>query len=189
MQISHYAGPTKQNPPLLPTKSLSSEKLESVSRSVKISFNAQKDHLHLRKYKTIAVFGPMIDSPPAHPDTVLTTIVYLDKSLNSFGMTYTHLIVDLQLYQATCVIQWNDLERWKSLILHLGMMRTLMTFLGCIGDLMKASGLDVLISASFWGITGILSGKSWRNALRAHRLTIAVLLHNFFTQIARRTTN
>ena len=39
----------------------------------------------------------MIDSPSAHPDTVLTTLVYLEKSVNSFGKTYTHLIVDLQL--------------------------------------------------------------------------------------------
>ena len=40
----------------------------------------------------------MIDSPPAHPDTVQTAaLIYLEKSLNSFGITYTHLIVDLQL--------------------------------------------------------------------------------------------
>ena len=51
----------------------------------------------------------MIDSPPAHPDNVrLATLVYPEKSINSFGMTYTHLIVDLKLYQAACLIQWND---------------------------------------------------------------------------------
>lgn len=46
---------------------------------------------------------------------------------------------------------------------------------------MKASGEDVLISAAFAGITSIVNGKAWTNALRAYRLIIAVLLQNFFS--------
>ena len=38
-----------------------------------------------------------------------------------------------------------------------------------------------LISAAFAGITSIDNGKAWTNALRAYRLTIAVLLHNFYS--------
>ena len=45
---------------------------------------------------------------------------------------------------------------------------------------MKASGVDILISAAFAGITSIVNGKAWTNALRAYRLIIAVLLHNFY---------
>ena len=32
----------------------------------------------------------MIDSPPAHPDTVITNLVNLEKALNSFGMHPHH---------------------------------------------------------------------------------------------------
>ena len=129
--------------------------------------------------------GPMINSLPAHPDTVLTTLVYLERTLNTFGMQYIHLSVDLQLYQTACLVQWNDLQRWTNLILHTGMMHTLMSFLGCIGTLMKASGMDVLISAAFGGITGIFNGKAWTKALRADRLIIAVLLESFFSNSAK----
>ena len=45
---------------------------------------------------------------------------------------------------------------------------------------MKASGVDILISAAFACITSI-AGKAWTNALLAYSLIIAVLLHNFYS--------
>ena len=41
---------------------------------------------------------------------------------------------------------------------------------------MKASGVDILISAAFAGITSIVNGKACTKVLRAYRLIIAVLL-------------
>jgi hypothetical protein len=130
-------------------------------------FNAQQDRLvagSAQKSNTLVVFGQMIDSPPAHPDTIITTLVNLERALSSFGMQYTHITVDLQLYQTACLVQRNDPLCWI-VILHPGMMHTLMSFLGCIGTLMKASGMDILISAAFGGITSIVNGKVWTNAL------------------------
>ena len=151
-------------------------------------FNAQQDRLvagSVQKPKTLVVFGPMIDSPLAHPDTVLTTLVNRERALNSFGMQYTHIPVDLQLYQTACLVQWNDPLRWTNVILHPGMMHTLMRFLGCVGTVMKASGVDILISAAFAGITSTVNGKAWSNALWAYGLIIAVLLHNFYSNGAK----
>ena len=137
-------------------------------------FNAYLDRQEAststKKPKTLVVFGPLLDAPPAHPDMVLTTLIYLEKTLNTFGMQYSHLSVDLQLYQKACLVQWSDPCRWKYLVLHPGMMHTLMSFLGCIGTLMKASGVEVLPKAAFGGVSGIITGKSWTNALRAYRL-------------------
>ena len=50
---------------------------------------------------------------------------------------------------------------------------------------MKASGVDVLISAAFAGITSIVNGKAWTNALRAYRLIMVMLLHNFYSNGAK----
>ena len=131
------------------------------------------------------VFGPLLDTPPAHPDTVMTTLVYLEKTSKTFGMQYAHISVDLQLYQISCLVQWSDPYRWKSLVLHPGIMHTLMSFLGCIGTLVKASGVDVLLTAAFGGLAGIITGKSWPNALRAYRLITTVLLQDFFQSGAK----
>ena len=135
--------------------------------------------------KTLAMFIPMTDSSPAHSDSVITTLVNLERALNSFGMQYTNITVDLQLYHTACLVQWNDPLRWTNVILHPGMMHTLMSFLGCIGALKKASGVDILTSAAFAGITSIVNGKAWTNALRAYRLIIAVLLQNFYSNAAK----
>ena len=55
-----------------------------------------------------------------------------------------------------------------------------MSFLGCIVTLMKTSGVDVLVITTFCGITSIVYGKAWTNALRAYRVMIAVLPQSFY---------
>ena len=57
-----------------------------------------------------------------------------------------------------------------------------MSFLGCIGKLMRGSGFEELIGAAFSGLTGILNGKNWPRAMRALRMVCTVLLSNFLYQ-------
>ena len=64
-------------------------------------------------------------------------------------------------------------------MLHPGMMLTLMSFLGSIGTLMKASCVDMLLTVAFGGAAGIITGK-WTNALRACHLITTVLLQDVF---------
>ena len=123
IHLEHYMGRSKLHPPLLQMKALSAEESQLQSAAVRFSqqrdaawlsqvhqndkpveragFNAQQDPVLEgpgNMPKTLVVFGPMIDSPPAHPDTVMTTLVYLQRTLNAFGMQYIHVSVDLQLY-------------------------------------------------------------------------------------------
>ena len=75
--------------------------------------------------------------------------------------------------------------RWSSVILHPGMMHTLMSCLGCIGTLMKGSGLEVILRVAFGSLKSILSGKAWPQALRAYRMLSAALMHGFLSQEPR----
>ena len=114
---------------------------------------------------------------------IITTLVNLVKVVNSFGMHPHH---SRPPTVSDCMpFQWNDSLRRANVILHPGMMHTLMNFLGCVGTLMKASGVDVLISAAFAGITSIVNGKAWTNGLRAYLLIIAMLLQNFYSNGAK----
>ena len=45
--------------------------------------------------------------------------------------------------------------------------------------------MDIFTSAAFAGITSIVKGKAWTNALQAYRLIIAVLLQNFYSNGAK----
>ena len=38
------------------------------------------------KPATTYMFGPFIDVPPSHPDTILTTLTYMQRSLTDMGM-------------------------------------------------------------------------------------------------------
>jgi len=103
----------------------------------------------------------MIDSPPAHPDTALTTLKDLKKCLTAFEMDYIHLTVYMQLYQLMCKIKWSDPKTWTHLVLHPGMMHNLMSFIGAIGTLMKSSGLEQIINAALLGyVKSISNGKA-----------------------------
>ena len=137
------------------------------------------------KSATTYLFGPLIDAPPAHPDTVLTSLVYMQKSLTDLGMSYAHLSIDMQLYQVAQRIKWSEPERFQQIVLRPGAMHIVQSFCGCIGSLMKGSGVDVLISAAFGGLTGILNGKSWVRAMRAYRMVTCALLQEFLSTGAK----
>ena len=58
-----------------------------------------------------------------------------------------------------------------------------MSLPGCIGTLMKAP--DVLLTAAFGGVAGIITGKSLTHAPPAYRLIMTVLLQDFFQSGAK----
>ena len=130
------------------------------------------------KPATVYLFGPLIDAPPAHQDTVLTSLLYTKKSLLDLDMQYANLSVDMHLYMVAQQIKWWDPQKFRDVVLRPGAMHIIMSFLGCIGTIMKGSGLDVLIGAAFGGMNGIITGKAWLRAMRAFRMVLAALLQN-----------
>jgi hypothetical protein len=58
---------------------------------------ARNDQAQMKPASTY-IFGPLIDAKAVHPDTVLTSLEYLNKSLDDMGMIYVHVSVDLQLF-------------------------------------------------------------------------------------------
>ena len=120
--------------------------------------------------------GPLIDQVPSHPDTVLTTLLYCESVLTKAGMDYIILCADMQLFKVATHIKWADPLRWQKLIMIPGDMHLLMSFLGCIGTLMKGSGLEEILVSAYSGVSNMLSGKAWPKALRGYRMVTAALL-------------
>ena len=118
------------------------------------------------------IYGPLIDAPPSHPDTVLTSIVYIEEFMKSHGQRYVHLVADLQLFKVAMQIKWSDPTRWKYLVVRPGGMHTLMSFLGCVD-----SGLEDILNVSYKGVSSMLNGKAWPKALRGLRMVVTGLLH------------
>ena len=125
------------------------------------------------------VFGPLIDRPPAHPDTVLTTMTYFQQVMHQQGSPYCILTADMQLFKVASQIRWCDPDKWQTIVLHPGGMHTLMSFLGAIGHLMKGSGLEEILGAAFSGINSMLNGKAWPRAMRGFRMVTTALLQQY----------
>ncbi len=102
----------------------------------------------------------------------------MKKILCDLGMTYANISIDMQLYMVAQHSKWWEPTRFDNVILRPGAMHIIMSFLCCIGTLMKGSGLDVLVSAAFGGLTKIMNGKTWVRAMRAFRMVTAALLQH-----------
>ena len=59
---------------------------------------AKKQAPSATKPATVYSFRPLIHAAPAHQDTVLTSMLYMKKSLLDLDMQYANLYVDMQLY-------------------------------------------------------------------------------------------
>ncbi|MES9884496.1 MAG: hypothetical protein ABW185_26930, partial [Sedimenticola sp.] len=122
------------------------------------------------------IYGPLIDATPSHPDTILTSILFIEEFMKSHGQKYVHIVADLQLFKVAIQIKWSDPIRWKHLLVRPGGMHTLMSFLGCIGGLMKGSGLEEILNSAYKGVSSMLNGKAWPKALRGYRMIVTALL-------------
>ena len=58
------------------------------------------------------------------------------------------------------------------------MMHTWMSFIGAIRVTMRCTGLKDIVSAAYGGIAGIMNGK----AMRAFRMVVAALMHDFLQE-------
>ena len=68
---------------------------------------------------------------------------------------------DLQLYRVAVNILWANPEQFDNVVLRLGKMHTLMSFIGSIGSLMAESGLYGLIDSMSAGVQKMTTGKSF----------------------------
>jgi hypothetical protein len=82
--------------------------------------------------KTKTVYLPLIDLISSHPDTIMT-------ALTKFKLSYP--------------------DQYSDVILRLGGMHSLMSFIGSIGTPMDNSGLSNILSEVFGGVQKMLTGK------------------------------
>ncbi len=140
--LMHYTGPKKVRPPMVPTVQTTGSCYKDVcARLASLVTANEKDTLWLNslsqgqdalewndfnnqlsrsqgvlKPETTYMFGPMIDAPPSHQDTILTTLSYIVD----MGMTYVHLSVDMQLFVITKQVCWYHPDQFHIIITHPG---------------------------------------------------------------------
>ena len=134
--------------------------------------------------KTSAVYTPLIDEIPSDPSTVLTTLTEAIRLTEETDQEYTILTFDQQLYKLLVFIKWSYPIRFQKVIARLGGMHLLMSFIGCVGNLMANSGLEDIMKAAFAGVDKMLMGsKYFPQNFRALRMVVEELLRPYLDSI------
>jgi hypothetical protein len=85
----------------------------------------------------------------------------------------------MQLYMIGQQVKLFEPEKFNNVILRPGAMHIIMSLLGCIGTLMKCSGLEVVVAAAFGGLTGIINGKALVRPMQAYQIVSTALLARY----------
>ena len=114
------------------------------------------------KPKAKAIYLPLIDIPPAHPDTSMTAMSQAQQLTEQIGQNFTVFTADQQLYRVAIEVQWAHPDRFPNLISRLGGMHMLMSFVGAIGMLMAETGLTQILESVFGGVEKMRTGKKFQ---------------------------
>lgn len=194
----------KPKMPKVPCQNLSEEVLEkqksSKERSQEINFafmkaiatstgipeyhgfctqRAREEDLSLRPKTTVA-YLPLVDKPPTDPYTIAHSMLKAQKVSKSVNQEFVIYNADQQLYRIAVQNCWQNESLFANIIPRLGGMHLLMSYVGCIGQLMENTGLTEMMSAAFGSIDAMLSGKKYPQNVRALRMVVEELLRPLF---------
>ena len=106
-----------------------------------------------------AVYMHLIDMPTADPITMMTALVETNRLTTEAGQEFTIFTCDQQLYRVSLLIIWAYPEQFSNVVLRLGGMQMLMSFVGAVGSIMGESWLAEVINAGFSGVAKMFNGK------------------------------
>ena len=124
------------------------------------------------------MYTPLIYMKPSDPTTMMTSMLEAQCIIQQTGLQHTIFTSDKQPYKVLVDIKWSHPQTFINLKLRLGGMHFLMSFVGCVGNLMCNSGLEVILKAEFPGVPKILKGKNFPMNVQALRFVVEELLRD-----------
>ena len=123
-------------------------------------------------------FLPMIDMSSSDPTCIFSTLKFVTEHARKHNVTPIITFDQPLWWKALTIIMSEPLgSDLREIVLRLGGFHTEMSFLGCIGTLMAASGLKELLEMIYApnAVEHIFTGKAIARAVRAHLLVDAAL--------------
>jgi len=124
------------------------------------------------------MFLPMIDINPSDSTCVYSTLKYIQEHSHRYNVTPIITFDQPLWWKALMIISSEPVgSELKNIVLRLGGFHTEMSFLGCIGHLMAASGLQEALEQVYAqnAVVHMLNGKAIARALRGHFIVDAAL--------------
>lgn len=128
--------------------------------------------------KSSVMFLPMIDMNPSDVTCVYSTLKYVREHAHRHDVTPIITFDQPLWWKALMIIVTEPVgSDLNDIVLRLGGFHTEMSFLGCIGHLMAASGLQELLELIYASnaVLHMLTGKAIARAVRGHLIVDAAL--------------
>lgn len=119
---------------------------------------------------------------PTSPTQLSTVYVLLQRSIevaDQLDQNSVVIVLDQAIYCKAQEILWKNKEQFSRVVLRMGGFHIALTFLAVIGKRFGDAGLsDILVESGVVGsnaITGVVSGKHYNRAVRAHKIVVEAL--------------
>ena len=100
--------------------------------------------------KTRTAYLPLINMTPSLQNTLMMAIAKAQEVMCNGGQGFVLFTCDLQLYKVELDVKWAYPDQFSNVILRLGGMHSLMSFIGDIGKLMAEAGLSKSMCNGFF---------------------------------------
>lgn len=135
-------------------------------------YHGQKAH------KTSIGYGPLYPQTPTNPDVVQTSLDYFVSLNLKLGHLKTVITCDQAIYDIIKGLIRKYPLKYKDVIVRLGGFHIALNFMGCIGFLMKESGIEeILVVSNVCGrgtANKIMGGKDYYKMVCYHSLLCEV---------------
>ena len=152
-------------------------KCSVMSGSPRPAWSGMMQLVHRGKHrgKSSVMFLPMIDMNPNDISCMYSTLKYIEDHASRHNVTPI-VTFDQPLWWKASMIAVTEPDLRK-VVLRLGGFHTEMSFLGSIGHLMAASGLQEMLELVYASnaVVHMLTGKAIARAIRGHLLVDAAL--------------
>ena len=136
--------------------------------------------------KSSVHFLPMIDMNPSDPNCVYSTLKFICEQAKRYNITPIVTFDQPLWWKAFTIINGDaDSSELQSVVLRLGGLHIMMSFLGCVGHIMAQSGLQELLGTIYAdnAVVHMLTGKAISRAIRAHVLLDSALNTKLFASM------
>ena len=107
--------------------------------------------------KSETMYLPLIDAPPADLSTMMMAHFEAMQRTEQTCQPYTVITCSQQLYKILVDIKWVKATKIANVILRIGEMHFLVSFINGIGNLTTNSGLEDIISSAFGAVEKMVS--------------------------------
>ncbi|KAL9977627.1 hypothetical protein ACROYT_G015055 [Oculina patagonica] len=137
-------------------------------------------HTMLPVSKDNVGYLPTVDAPATDMATVHEVLVRSLKIKDSLRLQSIVVVFDQALYAKAMEIQWKHSERFKDLVLRMGVFHTACTLLSIVGKRFQDAGLrDLCVESGViaeGSVSGVLDGRRYNRAVRCHKLMYEALM-------------